>query len=396
MDEVYGALADKPELKLLQNPQRVLMLTFPLRMDDGSVRVLGGYRVQYNDARGPFKGGIRFHPQVNLEEVRTLAFLMSLKCATLDIPLGGGKGGVIVDPKKLSEGELERLSRAYARAIAPCLGERVDVPAPDVGTDGRIMNWMRDEYEKIIGRPAPGSFTGKPVEKDGSLGREYSTSLGGAIVLREALKAFGLPEPCSLAVQGFGNVGMHVARILYEWGFRVVAVSNSKGGVYDANGLDVAAIIRQYDSTKFEGFGDSISNDELLLLDVDVLVPAALENQITLKNAHQVKAKMVLELANSPIDANADQVLANRRIPIVPDILANAGGVLVSYFEWVQNLAGERWGEEDVNHKLEEKMVKAFDDVFAQSKQNNCSLREAAYRLAVQRIIDAEKKRGRL
>ncbi len=394
-----GKLSLSPaEFELLSTPQRVLAVSLPVKMDDGSVQVFKGYRVQSNDALGPFKGGIRFHPSVNLEEVKTLAFLMGFKCAVLGIPLGGGKGGVIVDPKKLSKGELERLSRAYMAAIAPIVGERADIPAPDVNTNGEIMTWMRDEYEQWLGKPAPGVITGKPVGNGGSLGREYSTSMGGAFVLREALKTLDLRmEGATVAIQGFGNAGMHAARILQSWGMNIVAVSNSQGGAYDPQGLDVPAIIGQYEQSRLDGVeGQRLTNEQLLELPVDILVPAAMENQITAANASRVKAKVVLELANGPVDSQGDDILNAKGIFVVPDILANSGGVCVSYFEWLQNLDDSNWTEAQVNAKLEETIVKAYDDVLAATDGRKHSMRHGAYILAIKRILDAERKRGRL
>ena len=346
LKKLEGTVSLSPaEFELLSTPQRTLAVSLPIKMDDGSTRLFCGYRVQSNDALGPFKGGIRYHPSVNLEEVKTLAFLMGFKCAVLGIPLGGSKGGIIVDPKKLSKGELERLSRAYFRSIAPVVGERTDVPAPDVNTNGEIMDWMRDEYETWLGRPAPGVITGKPVGKGGSLGREYSTSMGGAFVLREALRTLDLKlEGATVAIQGFGNAGMHAARILSLWGARVVAVSNSHGGVYNEAGLDVPAIIAGYEQKRLGGVaGKPVTNEQLLELPADILIPAAMENQITGANASKVKAKVVLELANGPVDSQGDDILDAKGVFVVPDILANSGGVCVSYFEWLQNLDGKYW-----------------------------------------------------
>jgi glutamate dehydrogenase len=388
----------KAEFELLSTPQRVLAVSLPVKMDDGTVRIFLGYRVQANDARGPFKGGIRYHQSVNLEEVKTLAFLMGFKCAVLDLPLGGGKGGIIVDPKALSKAELERLSRAYFRSIAPVVGERIDIPAPDVNTNGEVMSWMRDEYEKWLGKPAPGVITGKPVSNGGSLGREYSTSMGGAFVLREALKTADMKlEGASVAIQGFGNAGMHAARILHSWGAKVVAVSNSQGGLYDENGLDIPGIIAQYEQKRLDGIeGKRVSNEELLELPVDILVPAALENQITAGNASRVKAKIVLELANGPVDAEGDDILHAKGVFVIPDILANSGGVCVSYFEWLQNLDGEYWTEAEVNKRLEETIVKAYTGVLDATNGRKHSMRQGAYILSIKRILEAERRRGRL
>src|SRR3989338_1531874 len=355
-----GTSLEIPELAVLKLPRRVVNVNFPVRMDNGKVRGFSGYRVQYNNARGPAKGGIRFHQDVDLEEVKTLAFLMSLKCAVADIPYGGGKGGIVVDPKELSLYELERVSRAFMREIAHFIGPYTDIPAPDVNTNPQIMAWMLDEYETITGKKMPGIITGKPLSVGGSKGREYSTSQGGAFVLRELAKIRGLkPQQITVAVQGFGNAGYHMARILSEWGYTIVAVSDSKTGIYAKDGLDINKVFDHKQKTKsLHGFNHGkqgvkeaikeITNEELLVLNVDVLVPAALGDAITKKNASNVKAKIILELANGPVDADADEILNKKEITIVPDILANAGGVVVSYFEWVQNMQGYYLEEDEI------------------------------------------------
>ncbi|MFH1056834.1 MAG: Glu/Leu/Phe/Val dehydrogenase [Candidatus Micrarchaeota archaeon] len=311
----------------LTSPQRILEVTFPVKMDDGKNQLFYGYRVQYNDARGPFKGGIRFHPQVDLDEVKSLAFWMSIKCAVANIPFGGGKGGVSVDPKKLSEKELERLSRAYIRSIADAIGPDKDVPAPDVNTNSKIMDWMEDEYSKITGDTSGAVITGKSVENGGHAGREDATARGGFYVFQEAAKELGISKDAVIAVQGFGNAGYFMARFLEGAGYTVVAVSDSKAAHYDPNGVAVEEVKKEKE-TKFicEG-GECISNEELLELPVDVLIPAALENQITEKNASKIKAKIILELANGPITPQAEEILEKKGIIVIPDVLANAGGL---------------------------------------------------------------------
>ncbi len=388
------------ELFILNGPQRVFTVNFPVHMDNGSVRIFSGFRVQYNDARGPCKGGIRFHPSVNLQEVMELSFLMTLKCAVAGIPYGGGKGGVVVDPAKLSLPELERLSRGYIKAIARYIGPEIDIPAPDVNTTPQIMAWMVDEYEKIIGKKCPGVITGKPVELGGSLGRSYSTSLGGAFILREyfAQKKKDL-KGATVAIQGFGNVGGNLATILHQWGAKVVAVSGSKGGIYDSKGLDVVKVNEHNEKTgavtKFPG-AKEVSNEDLLELGVDVLVPAALENQITTKNASKIKAPVILEMANGPVSPDADELLNKQKIDVIPDILANAGGVVVSYFEWVQNCSNHYWKEDRVNAELEEVMTTAFKSVWTTALEQKTHLRQAAYILAVNKVLKAEELRGTL
>lgn len=355
-----------------------------------------GYRVQHNSARGPYKGGIRYHPQVDINEVKALATWMSLKCAVADIPYGGGKGGVACDPKKMSAKELEAVSRAWARAMEPHIGAWKDVPAPDVNTDGQIMAWILDEYEKIIGKHAPATITGKPLELGGSLGRDKATSQGGWFVLREALK-LTKQKAKTVAVQGIGNVGGWLAEILHKQKFTVVALSDSRGGIYNAKGIDVHQAL-QYKQKKgtLAGFpgAKAITNEALLELPVDVLAPAALENVIN-GNAKNIKAKIVLEMANGPTTPEADAVLAKKGIMVIPDILANAGGVTVSYFEWVQNLSGDTWDLDVVDHKLERQMTRAFVAVHETAKQNKITYRAAANVVALQRIAKAMQLRGR-
>jgi len=382
---------------VLQHPKRVLTVAIPVRMDSGETKVFIGYRSQYNDARGPFKGGIRYHHNVSLDEVNALAFWMTMKCAVVGIPLGGGKGGVIVNPKTLSEGEIERLSRGYIRGLYKYLGSDQDIPAPDVYTTPQIMAWMRNEFETLVGHADPGVITGKPIEEGGSEGRSFSTAQGGVYVLQEAVKKVGLvPEQTTVAIQGFGNAGSYMAKILHELGFKIVAVSDSKGGVHALNGaLDIPKLLAYKEQTdSVTNFPETrvLSNEELLELQVDVLVPAALENQITADNADRVKAKLLIELANGPVTPDADPILMQKGIISVPDILANAGGVTVSCFEWQQNVRGEHWSEADVLSKLKEKMVESFNAVWERKEKYSIDMRTAAFVLAVERVADAMKK----
>jgi glutamate dehydrogenase/leucine dehydrogenase len=389
----------KAEKELLSRPKRVFTFGIPVRMDDGSVKIFNGYRVQYNDALGPTKGGIRYHPEVDLEEVETLSFLMALKCSLAGLPFGGAKGGVEVDPYKLSKNELEKLTRGYVREVHRFVGPEVDVPAPDVNTNGEIMAWFVDEYSRIKGKFIPGVVTGKPLTLGGSAGREESTALGGASILKRYIeKTRKNKKPITVAVQGFGNVGGNIARILDSWKFKVVAVSDARGGIYSKNGLAIAKACEKkggYCRTEDIKHDKKITNEELLLLPVDVLIPAALSKQITVKNAKDVKAKIILEMANAPITEEADEILKERKITVIPDILANSGGVIVSYFEWVQNSQNFYWGKEKVNRLLEEMIQKAFDGVLSNSK-NGQTLRTSAYKIAVERILEAEKQRGTL
>lgn len=395
-----GELADR-ELELLQQPKRRINVNIPIRMDDGSVEVFSSYRIQYNTARGPTKGGIRYHPSVNADEVDELAFLMSLKCAVANIPFGGAKGGIQVDPSRLSEGELERLSRAYIKEYHKNLGPQTDIPAPDVNTDERIMAWMRDEYESITGRQTPGVITGKPVELGGSEGRESATSLGGAVVLDAFVDEAGLEQDgTSVAIQGFGNVGSFLAQFLDDRGYDVVAVSNVDGGIYDSGGLDVPALFEAYEASDdlFEFGTEQLTNADLLTLDVDVLIPAAIENQITEDNMADIRADAVLEMANGPTTSRADEYLNERGIPVIPDILANAGGVTASYFEWVQNTTNEYWTQETVREKLTTQLREAFVDLreIKTASDTTRTWREAAYIRAVESVLQAEEYRSNI
>ena len=389
------------EIALLDKPKRVVMLAVPVKMDSGEVRTFNAYRVLYSDARGPGKGGFRFHQEIDIEEVKNLAFLMALKCALVSIPFGGAKGGVEVDPKELSPGEIERLARSVMREMHLFLGERVDIPAPDVNTNAEIIGYMVDEYARIQGKFVPGVITGKPLSLGGSLGREQATALGGAFVLKKYLEKNGKNlSDTTVAVQGFGNVGSHIARILDEWGARVVAVSDSKRAFYNKEGIDIPNLLRQTSRgtlpEQLEGC-ESISNAELLELSVEILIPAAISHQITKENVERIHASVVLEMANDPITNEADTILHGRGIRVIPDILANAGGVLVSYFEWVQNNTGEYWSLKRVESELEMRITKALEEVLSACPDTTqCHLRTHSYLLAVGRIIEAERARGRL
>ena len=384
------------DISILEIPQRVVSVSFPTSIG-GQTRVLNGYRVQYNNARGPFKGGIRFHHSVDLDEVKTLALLMAVKCAVVNVPFGGGKGGVVIDPRGLSSGDLEGVSRGFIRELKDFIGEKKDVPAPDVYTTPQVMAWMLDEYEKITGKHAPGMITGKPLELGGSKGRSYSTALGGFFVL-DYFRKFLKEKKFTVVVQGFGNAGSHVALILFENGHKVVAVSDSKGGIYNKKGLDISNIIevKSDKGSVQSGKGKKISNDDLLGLKVDVLVLAAMENTIHKNNVDNVKARIVLELANGPITSYADAILEKQNITVIPDVLANAGGVAVSYFEWSQNLSGFYWSEDEVNSKLKILMDSASQEVIKTKAEFDTSFRIAAFVLGVKRILDAEKLRGRV
>lgn len=388
------------EIELLKSPKRVIETKVAIKLDSGEEKEYDAFRVQFNDARGPTKGGIRYHPNVNLSEVKALAFWMALKCAVVDIPYGGAKGGIKINPKELSQAEIERLSRGYIQQIHMFIGPNKDIPAPDVYTTPQIMAWMMDEFEKIKQGHYPGVITGKPIEVGGSLGRDYATSQGGAFVLRDLIKELGMKSAdTKVVVQGFGNVGLNMARILDEWGYKIIAVSDSKGGILNNDGLDIKEVIKVKAETRsVTNYKDAkqITNQELLELECDVLVPSALENQITADNAANIKAKIVLELANGPTTPEADEILFEAGIKLVPDILANAGGVTVSYFEWVQNLQNYYWTEEEVIEKLEKIMVRAFKDVYSTSKEYKVDMRKAAQILAIKRILDAERLRGNL
>ena len=386
----------------LERPNKLHKFEVEVKMDNGKKKKFKAFRSQYNNARGPYKGGIRFHPGVTEDEVKALSFWMALKCATVGIPLGGGKGGVIVNPKELSESEIERLSRGYVKKIYKHLGPVQDVPAPDVYTTPQIMAWMLDEYEKNVGHLAPGMITGKPLALGGSAGRGTSTAQGGVYVLLEAMKKLGKkPSETSVAIQGFGNAGSHMAKILHKEGFKIVALSDSQGGIYDEKGVDPHLVEKFKKSgqllSKFgkeKNSSRAISNEEILELPVDVLVPAALENQITKDNADRVKAKVVAELANGPTTPEADEILHKKGVLLIPDILTNAGGVTVSYFEQVQNAMNYYWSESEVFEKLKKIMVEAFDKVWETKEKHRVDMRTGAFVLAVARITEAMEARG--
>lgn len=382
-------------IEKLSRPDREITVTIPVLMDDGSTRFFEGYRVQHCNLRGPYKGGIRFHPEADLDEVRALALWMTMKTAVANIPMGGGKGGVVVDPKALSRGELERLSRGFVRALWRNLGPQVDVPAPDVNTTPEIMLWMSDEYEKIAGDTSYATFTGKPNTADlplarrGSEGRGAATGQGGFYVFEALKERAGLTNSLRIAVQGMGNVGGNAARIFAAAGHKVVAMSDSKGGIFAAAGLDPVAV-EEYKAEHhgLQGFpgATSISNAELLELDVDVLIPAALENQITENNAANVRAKLVLELANGPTTPEADAILHEKDVLVVPDILANSGGVIVSTFEWEQNLSGQHWTEDEVLTKLRDILNVETDRIYALAQEKSIPMRTAAFVVALERL----------
>lgn len=385
------------ELQFLQEAKRIIEVSFPVRMDDGKVKHFKGYRIQYNDARGPTKGGVRFHQQVDINEVKALAFWMTIKNAVVDVPYGGGKGGVMVNPKEHSEAELEKISRGFIKAIHDVIGPTRDVPAPDVYTNQQTMAWMLDEYEAIKKEHLPGLITGKPIVLGGSEGRGYSTAMGGAYILKEGAELLDInPLTATVAIQGFGNAGMHMARILNEWGYKIIAVSDSQSAIYDQEGLNIKKVIAHKQKERaIKGYdAKEITNEELLAIKADILVPAALENQLHKDNAANVKAKVIIELANGSITPEADIILKKKDVIVVPDVLANAGGVAVSYFEWVQNNYGYYWEENEVLEKLEKKMVKSFKEIHVIVKEINTTYREAAFILAIRRITEAAKLRG--
>jgi len=401
LSEIYADLGlSKDELDLLSVPRRSFTVSFPVKMTAGKTQMFTGFRVQYNDARGPSKGGIRFHPEMDEAHASELAFLMALKCAVVDIPFGGAKGGVVVDPLALTRRDLELVTRGYIRAIADFMGPFKDIPAPDVYTDEQIMAWILDEYERIKREHVPAVVTGKPPELGGIAVRRYSTAMGGILVLDQALKDRGMStRGLRVAVQGFGNVGENAARLLFERGHTVIAVSDVKGGILDPGGLDIPAVIEHKSRTgSVIGFAGSaeITNAGLLVSDCDVLVPAALSNQLNESNAEAVKARIILELANAPTTSAADDIFFKRDIMLVPDILANAGGVVVSYFEWSQNLSNDTWPEAKVQNRLQKIMITAFNDVQGFCQEERCAMRKAAYQLAVKRILHAERLRGNL
>ncbi len=383
--------------ELLKEPLRMLTVRIPVRMDDGSVRVFTGYRAQHNDAVGPTKGGVRFHPNVTEPEVIALSIWMSLKAGIVDLPYGGGKGGIVCDPRTMSFRELEALSRGYVRAISQVVGPAKDIPAPDVFTNSQIMAWMMDEYSRIREFDSPGFITGKPLVLGGSRGRETATAKGVTIMIREAAKKRGIDiEGARVIIQGFGNAGSFLAKFMHDAGAKVIAISDAYGSLHDPEGLDIPHLLDRRDSfgTITNQFKNTISNKEMLELDCDILVPAAVENQITKENADQIKADILVEAANGPTTLEATEILHKRGILLVPDVLASAGGVTVSYFEWVQNNQGYYWSEEEVEKKLEEIMVNAFENVYQTAHSRQVDMRLAAYMVGVRKMAEASRFRG--
>lgn len=402
VDRAAGILGYAPkDYEMLKHPERELKVAVPVEMDDGSLRIFEGYRIQHSTVRGPAKGGLRFHPRVDQDEVKALAGWMTFKCAVANIPYGGGKGGIVVDPATLSHKELERLTRRFTAMIAPMIGPDQDVPAPDVNTTPEIMGWVMDTYSKLKGCSTPAVVTGKPIEIGGSLGRGAATGRGVMLNAKFTLEKLGMRvEDTTVAIQGQGNVGGMTAELMHKEGFKVVAVSDISGGIYDPNGLDIPAIrkhlsvrgvtLETYQNDKVQ----RISNEELLELPVTLLVPAALENQVNGGNADRIQAKIIVEGANGPLSNEADEILEKRGIVVVPDILANCGGVVVSYFEWVQNLQCLYWTEEEVNQKLYGVLKQAFADVWNISQEKQQTLRTGAYLIAIQRVVETSKIRG--
>ncbi|PMR74321.1 Glu/Leu/Phe/Val family dehydrogenase [Billgrantia endophytica] len=409
LEEVCEALEVHDDVReRLMQPSLSLQVSVSVRMDDGSLRVFPGWRVQYDTTLGPAKGGIRFHPDVNQEEVTTLSFWMAVKCAVVDLPYGGGKGGVKVDPKRLSRLELERLARGYIRAVADIMGPDRDIPAPDVNTNATVIGWMADEYDHLARRKVPAAITGKPTALRGSYGRVAATGRGALHVLdlwaeQEQRK----PEDTTVAIQGFGNAAYHFARLAHERGYRIVALSDSKGAIRSENGLDPDAIMERKtqnqrlhdlvycdESVCIAEDVEHLDRDDLLALDVDVLALAALENQIHANNVDQVQARALLEIANGPVSSQADERLNERGVPVLPDVLVNTGGVIVSYYEWMQNLTGERWSEETINERLKEQIVREGRRVLERAEREDISYRQAAYRQGIERIAEGILERG--
>ncbi|RNF39272.1 Glu/Leu/Phe/Val family dehydrogenase [Planococcus salinus] len=383
--------------ELLKEPMRIMEVRIPVRMDDGKTKVFTGFRAQHNDAVGPTKGGVRFHPDVNREEVMALSMWMTLKCGIVDLPYGGGKGGIICDPREMSMHEIEKLSRGYVRAISQIVGPNKDIPAPDVFTNSQIMAWMFDEYSKIDEFNSPGFITGKPLVLGGSEGRDKATAQGVTIVINEAAKKRGLDmKGARVVIQGFGNAGSFLAKFLYDAGAKVVGISDAYGALHDPDGLDIEYLLDRRDSfgTVTTLFDNTISNKELFEIDCDILVPAAISNQITEENAYDIKASIVVEAANGPTTAEATKILTNRGILLVPDVLASAGGVTVSYFEWVQNNQGYYWTQEEVDERLHKKLVDAFENIYNVASNRNIDMRLAAYMVGARRTAEAARFRG--
>lgn len=383
--------------ELLREPLRLITVRIPVRMDDGRVKVFTGYRAQHNDAVGPTKGGVRFHPDVTLDEVRALSIWMSLKAGIVDLPYGGGKGGIVCDPREMSFRELEGLSRGYVRAISQVVGPNKDIPAPDVFTNSQIMAWMMDEYSRIREFDSPGFITGKPVVLGGSHGRESATAQGVTIVIREAAKKRGIDlKGARVIIQGFGNAGSYLSKFMSDAGAKIVAISDANGALYDKDGLDIDYLLDRRDSFGMVTnlFKNTLTNKEMFELDCDILVPAAIENQITSENAHKIQADIVVEAANGPTTPEATRILSERGILLVPDVLASVGGVTVSYFEWVQNNQGYYWTEEEVHDKLENVVVNAFNNVFNTAQNRKINMRLAAYMVGVRKMAEAARFRG--
>lgn len=396
--EALGKLGyDEAMFELLKEPIRMLRVRIPVKMDDGTTKVFTAYRAQHNDAVGPTKGGVRFHPNVNEEEVKALSMWMTLKCGIVDLPYGGGKGGIICDPRQMSMGELERLSRGYVRAISQIVGPTKDIPAPDVFTNAQIMAWMMDEYSLMDSFNSPGFITGKPLVLGGSQGRDRATAEGVTIVIQEAAKKRGINiKGARVVIQGFGNAGSFLAKFMSDLGAKVIGISDAYGALHDPEGLDIDYLLDRRDSfgTVTTLFENTITNKELLELDCDILVPAAIENQITAENAHQIKAKILVEAANGPTTTEATKILTDRGILLVPDVLASAGGVTVSYFEWVQNNQGYYWSAEEVKEKLYKTMIDAFENVYTTATNRNIDMRLAAYMVGVRKTAEASRFRG--
>ncbi|GLY12961.1 Glu/Leu/Phe/Val family dehydrogenase [Pseudobacillus badius] len=383
--------------ELLKEPLRMLTVRIPVRMDDGSTKIFTGYRSQHSDAAGPSKGGVRFHPDVNEEEVKALSMWMTLKAGIVNLPYGGGKGGVVCDPRQMSMGELERLSRGYVRAISQIVGPTKDIPAPDVYTNSQIMAWMMDEYSHIREFDSPGFITGKPLVLGGSHGRDKATAEGVTICIKEAAKKRGIDiQGARVVIQGFGNAGSFLAKFMHDAGAKVIGISDAYGALHDPNGLDIDYLIDRRDSfgTITTLFENTITNQELLEVDCDILVPAAISNQITEKNAANIKASIVVEAANGPTTMEATKILTERGILLVPDVLASSGGVTVSYFEWVQNNQGYYWTEEEVHQKLHDTLISAFNSIYETAQTRGVNMRLAAYMVGVRRTAEASKFRG--
>lgn len=389
--------ADPAVYEILKNPMRVMEVSFPVKMDNGTIKSFTGYRSQHNNACGPFKGGIRFHPNVTIDEVKALSTWMTFKCSVVGIPYGGGKGGIAIDPKEYSQGEIERISRGFARAISPIIGEKEDIPAPDVNTNGTIMSWMVDEYSKVTGQFQPGVFTGKPIEFYGSLARNEATGYGVANMAIKCCEKIGLDITKSrVAIQGFGNVGSFAGIYIEEAGAKVVAVSDNSATLYNPDGIDVKKLLEYKNmNRKIKGFdGAREIHEDIVTMDIDIFMPCALENQITSKNANNIMAKIVVEGANGPTTPEADEILKYKNIILIPDILANSGGVTVSYFEWVQDLMRDKWSFEEVQEKQFKLMNNAFEEIWNLSKEFNTDMRTSAYMMSIKRISETMKLRG--